>query len=163
MISVWCDGSITGGHWGKKKGPKTTAHCYSGWVAKDESGTPVHYICFDLGEKEDYSANVAEYFAVRSALWWLGTHGYQNQAIFVHSDSQLVMSQLSGTYNTYDARLIIMRDAVRWLAGKFPSVTYKWIPREENVEADVLSKGTQIWGRVPTWDEVQNYLATGKI
>ena len=154
MLNVFCDGSIVGGHWGKKTGPKTIPRIYAGWWAQAEDGSVVHHHCWDMGAFETASANVAEYGAVRSALHWLSKNGYRLHALQVHSDSQLVMCQLSGAYNTHDARLRFMRDHVRELAALFPLVTYHWIAREENEVADVLSKALQTWGRVPTWDEV---------
>lgn len=158
MLSVFCDGSITGSHWGKKGQKDGPPHLWCGWVAKTLEGAIVHHHSVDMGEWPGGSANVAEYMAVRSALRWLaGDH--RRQALRIHSDSQLVMCQLSGKYNTHDATLRKWRDHVRELAALFPHVTYNWIPREQNREADVLSKGFQIFGRVPSWEEVQAELA----
>jgi ribonuclease HI len=162
VLRVFCDGSIVGGHWGKKTGPKTTPRIYAGWYAQAEDGSLVNHHCWYMGSFETASANVAEYGAVRSALYWLKSNGYSNQALLVHSDSQLVMCQLSGAYNTHEPRLVLLRDHVRELAKTFPRVTYKWIRREENQTADVLSKALQLWDHVPTWDKVQHYLETGK-
>lgn len=103
------------------------------------------------------SGNVAEYMALRSLLAWLA----ENRFVFnldIHSDSQLVVNQMTGAWNCYDDALVSLRDACRALASRFPSVTYTWIPREQNREADVLSKGLQIWDHVPSWAEVQEQL-----
>jgi ribonuclease HI len=158
MVNVWADGSITGSHWAKKGLKDTLPHLWCGWVAKTVEGHVVHHHSVDMGEWPAGSANIAEYMAVRSALFWLAGNGHRKEAITVHSDSQIVMFQLSGKYQTHTPTLLKWRDHVRALAALFPRVTYQWLRREENVEADVLSKGHQLWGRVPTWEEVQEYL-----
>ncbi len=154
MLNVWCDGSITGSHWAKKGNKDSLPHAWSGWVAKKLDGEYVHHHSLDLGEGTLMSANVAEYMAVRSALRWLALN-HRGHAIHIMSDSQLVMRQLTGEYNCHNEHLQKFRANVLVLAALFPQVTYEWIRREKNREADVLSKGFQIWGRIPTWDEVQ--------
>jgi ribonuclease HI len=157
MLNIWCDGSITGSHWAPKGQKHTLPHLWCGWVAKTPDRQVVKHHSVDMGEWPGGSANVAEYMAVRSALRWLaGNH--RAHALTVHSDSQIVMNQLAGRCQTHNATLLKWRDHVRVLAALFPHVTYKWIPREQNKEADVLSKGFQIWGRVPTWSEVDSHL-----
>jgi len=155
MLQAFCDGSIVGGHWGKKTGPKTIPKAYSGWWVRDAAGQVLHWKSIDLGEGEYMSANVAEYFAVRSALRWLAGSVWRNQGVEVNSDSQVVIRQLQGKYHCYEPKLITLRDACLKLAQTFPRVVYRWIRREQNKEADVLSKALQVWGRqAATWDEV---------
>lgn len=161
-LNVWTDGSIIGGPWGKKTGPKTTPHGFSGWIVKRPDGVVVQHHSIDLGAADYMSGNVAEYMGLRSALAWL----HENHPLFsltVYADSQLLINQMSDAWHCYDEGLLILRDECRKLAGTFPRVTYNWIRREFNREADVLSKGYQIWDRVPTWPEVQAYLAKGKL
>ena len=160
-LDVWTDGSITGGAWGPKKGPATTPHGWSGWVVKRPDGVVVQYHSIDLGAADYMSGNVAEYMGLRSALAWL----HENHPLFnlnIYADSQLLINQMSGAWHCYDEGLLMLRDECRKLAGTFPRVTFNWIRREFNKEADVLSKGYQIWDRVPTWPEVQEYLTKGK-
>jgi ribonuclease HI len=108
----------------------------------------------DLGEGDYMSANVAEYFAVRSALNWLHKSVWKNQVIEVLSDSQVVIRQLDHKYNCYEPKLIVLRDQCLKIAQSFPRVKWTWIRREQNKQADVLSKALQVWGRQATWDEV---------
>jgi ribonuclease HI len=157
MLNVYCDGSITGSHWAKKGQKDTLPHLWCGWVAKTTEGAIVHHHSIDMGEWPGGSANVAEYMAVRSALRWLALN-HRGEIVKVHSDSQLVMCQLSGEYRCNNEILVKWRNHVRTLAALFRGVIYKWIPREENREADVLSKGFQLFGRIPSWEEVQGEL-----
>jgi ribonuclease HI len=148
VLFAFCDGSITGGHWGKKDSAEP-ARCWSGWMVKAEDGTVLHHHSLAIGAIPDASANVAEYMAVRSVLVWLATHGHVDQAVRVHSDSQLVVNQLSGKFKCHDARMLMLRDHVLELAALFPRVSYVWIPREENRYADYMSKVIQRGGAIP--------------
>ena len=156
IIEVWCDGSITGGPWGKKHEKHLPPHAWSGWVARGD-GQVLHFQSVDLGEGDYMSANVAEYMAIRSALRWLGDK-YADQSLKINSDSQLIINQMKGVFTCSKPQLVRLRDSCLSMARKFPSVTYHWIRREHNREADVLSKALQIWGRQPTWEEVEGFL-----
>ncbi len=157
MIEVFCDGSITGSHWAKADNKDSLAHAWSGWWARDATsgGHVLHWLSVDLGEGPYMSANVAEYYAVGSALTWLYKSVWNRQAVLINSDSQVIIRQLQRKYQCYDPQLLKLRNGCHTLANRLPGgVTYKWIRREQNKEADVLSKALQTWGRQPSWDEV---------
>ncbi len=159
MIQAFCDGSITGWAWAKAGQKDSLPHAWSGWLVKDYNGHVFKWQSIDLGEGAHMSANVAEYFAVRSALKWIGDSIWKKNDVEVVSDSQTVIRQLTGRYNAYDPKIILLRDECRRLASYIGgAVTYRWVRREENRHADVLSKALQIWGRQPTWDEVEGRL-----
>ncbi len=158
VLQVFADGSITGGAWGKKSGPVTTPHAWSGYVIKDADGGYVHHHSVDWGEDEAFSGNTAEYGAVFSALKWVLRHRPQ-EAVTILSDSQLIINQMSGRFACHNPQLLKLRDACRALAAKLPRVTYRWIPRESNTEADRCSKIFQLWDHIPPWEEVLASLA----
>ena len=149
MLHVYCDGSITGSHWGKKNEKNTPAFGWTGWVVQTPEGVVLHHSSEALGTDETMSANVSEYTAVKHALRWLIVNDHRLHALKVFSDSQLVMFQLSGKYNCHVPRLLVLRDHVRKLAALFPQVTYNWIPREQNRYADFLTKSLHNGGAVP--------------
>jgi ribonuclease HI len=158
MLQAFCDGSITGSHWAKAAEKDSLPHAWSGWWVRDEDHHILQWRSIDLGEAVYMSANVAEYMAVRSALFWLCTSDQEwlrAQVIEINSDSQTVIRQLTGQYNCYDAKLLLLRDACLKLARNFPYVKDKWIPQEENRAADMLSKALQKWGRQPSREEVE--------
>lgn len=157
MLHVWCDGSIVDGPWGSKDRKHLPPHGYAGWVVKTPEGEHVHHHALDLGDGPGRSGNFSEYLAVRSALFWL-KNNRPLDAVVIHSDSQLIVNQMSGNWNCFVPGLVVLRDACRALAAVLPSVRYKWVPREENREADVLSKALVDFGYVPTWQEVQEAL-----
>lgn len=147
-LNVFCDGSITGGAWAKKGLKHTTPHGWSGWVVMREDGIVVHHHSLDLGAKDFMSGNVAEYMALRSALKWLGDN-HPRFTLLVHSDSQLLINQMKGTYSV-GTKLQPLRDHCLALARAFPRVEYKWIPREENKYADFMSKVFQHLDAIPS-------------
>jgi ribonuclease HI len=150
VFSVFCDGSITGGAWGKKTGPRTTPHGWYGWVIYRDNGGVLKHHSADLGEREYMTGNIAEYMGLRSALKWLKENRPPASTILrVFSDSQLVINQMTGKYNCYDPKLILLRDACRDLARAFVSVHYEWIPREQNQYADHMSKVFQTGEGIP--------------
>jgi len=135
MIFVNCDGSITGGNPGGRG--------YTGFVVKNADGTQViHRQSDDLGAHPSMSNNVAEYAAVLSALIWLRDHGYAREHVVVYTDSQLVVRQLQGHYQCSVPLLINLRDRVLKEATNFKT-EYAWVPREQNQEADYMSKSLQ--------------------
>lgn len=143
MVIAWNDGSVVGSHWGKKDAPPSLPHIYCGWIAKDETGATLHYSATDLGESLAFSQNTAEYMSVRSSLLWLDKNGYSQKPIEIRTDSQVIVKQLQGTYQAHDPRMEAMRNEVWRITEAFVNVVWRWIPREENQEADFLSKCLQ--------------------
>jgi ribonuclease HI len=86
------------------------------------------------------SNNVAEYQALTKALEWLIEHNLQEASLVVKGDSQLVINQMQGSYAVNAARLIPLHRAVRKLTERFRELSFEWVPREENEEADLLSE-----------------------
>lgn len=155
MISLYTDGSITGGPWASKKVAPSLPHAWSGYVAYLDSEL-LHFDSIDLGESPIFSGNVAEHFAVGAALWWLHAD-HVDHLVNVHTDSQLIVGHLTGNYNVHNEHLAILVRRTKALERYFPAVHYHWIPREQNREADHISKclQTKYGGRLPTRDEFQ--------
>ena len=86
------------------------------------------------------SSNVAEYAALCAALEFLLTKKQEDSVIEVRSDSTLVVNQMSGKWKfrkgLYHEKYL---EAVR-LCARFAKLRFRWIPREENEEADLLSR-----------------------
>ncbi len=81
------------------------------------------------------TVNRAEYHAIIEGLFALGRTGYRGLAV-VLSDSQLVVRQLTGQYQTRDARLKELQAIVRSDAA----AQFEWIPREENEAGKILER-----------------------
>jgi len=88
---------------------------------------------------KDATNNVAEYTALVKALEWLLANSTISGKVEIKSDSQLVVKQLSGEYKVKAKRIIPLYKKVLLLRSKFKDIEIKWVPREENKEADRLT------------------------
>lgn len=86
------------------------------------------------------SNNVAEYMALNAGLQWLLNEGFANDEIEVFGDSTLVINQMSkawrakgGMYFSEYQRAVKLRD-------QFTKISFQWIRRDQNKEADQLSR-----------------------
>ncbi len=87
----------------------------------------------------DVSNNVAEYTAMIKGMDALLSMGHTAH-ITVKGDSQLTIRQMQGKYAVHAKRLAPLHAEARRTAKRFDSVEFQWIPREENEEADALSR-----------------------
>lgn len=131
MITVNCDGLC------EPINPGGTA-CY-GWVAY-QNGERIGEGCGVICSGPEATNNVAEYTAVIKALEWLLASQLENEKIEIRSDSQLCIYQLQGIYGVYSPRIKPLYKKARQLAGKFRDLHFRWVPREQNEEADELSR-----------------------
>jgi len=111
--------------------------CY-GWVAyyedqKQKEGFGV--VC----SGPDATNNVAEYFAVIAALNWALLAGL-TEDVEVCSDSQLCIRQLNREYRVKSERIRPLYNKAFGLSKQFKKIKFRWVPREQNEEADSLSR-----------------------
>jgi len=83
--------------------------------------------------------NVAEYVGAIRALEYLRSLEYSGDVV-IEGDSQLVVRQMNGEYEVRAEHLKAYHDWLEKLAGLFHKVEFRWVPREENLRADALSK-----------------------
>lgn len=108
-------------------------------------GSLVHQACGTCGRKlnvHDRTNNVGEYYAVLAAMRWLLTVPKKEQRpVIIKSDSELIINQLSGTWNCKDEKLQPLRELVMKAKRKYTKmIKFHWIPREKNKEVDALSR-----------------------
>jgi len=115
-----------------------------GVVIKTETKEILQKISQRIGETTN---NVAEYTAVVKALEWMknnttySPHGIAStgQVFQFYLDSTLVVNQLNGLFKVKDAKLRELLLQVRMLEQEVGGkIYYSAIPREKNMEADVL-------------------------
>lgn len=82
--------------------------------------------------------NLAEYTALIKALEYCLEKGIKH--LLVKGDSQLVIKQMTGGYSVRSACILPLYIKTSEYIRKFETIVFKWIPREENKEADRLSK-----------------------
>jgi ribonuclease HI len=80
--------------------------------------------------------NEAEYHALIRGLEVTSEQGCTE--VEARGDSQLVVRQVTGDWQTNEQHLRELRDRVRELADEFEQFEIRHIPREENWEADAL-------------------------
>ena len=75
--------------------------------------------------------------------------------ILVLGDYQLVMGQVNGTYEAKEERMKKYFDRMIRLVKRFKEVNFVQIPKEENVEADILAKEVSANEAMDEFDEIQ--------
>lgn len=93
-----------------------------------------------VGEGEGMTNNVAEYTAAIEALKWIKLNLDPSDILLI-GDSQLLIRQLKGEYAVRSSRIRpLYEKLVKLLKDLKAEVEFKWVPREQNAEADRLSK-----------------------
>ena len=82
--------------------------------------------------------NEVEYEALHKGLEL--AKSVEARSILILGDSQLVMGQVNGRYEAKEGRMKKYLEKVLLFMKKFKEANFVQIPREENVEADILAK-----------------------
>jgi ribonuclease HI len=102
------------------------------------NGDLIHKGFGAVGEGKGMTNNVAEYEGLMAAALWLNDEEITDK-IEIKGDSQLVIKQMKGEYRVNSATSKkYVPEIKKLLHGK--EVNFIWIPREENEEADKLSR-----------------------
>jgi ribonuclease HI len=105
-----------------------------GVVFEDEIGRPVAELSEFLGRQ---SNNYAEYSGLLAALNYTLRHGFK--ALRVISDSELMVKQLSGEYRVSNPALGELHNRATKLIDQLEYFEIKYVPREQNRQADRLA------------------------
>jgi len=105
-----------------------------GATRKDEQGRLIASISLRIGTATN---NEAEYQALIAALEKAVDSGIRE--VELNSDSELVVKQLKGEYRVKKATLKPLYQRARQLQGSLDRLVIKYIPREQNIEADKLA------------------------
>ena len=106
-----------------------------GILLKDEGGNVVHTARGYIGRATN---NIAEYTALIACLTWARKNGCRR--LIVHSDSELMVRQLHGTYRVKDKDLQVKFQKVKELLKDAPfAFSIEHITREMNADADRLA------------------------
>lgn len=95
-----------------------------------------------IGDGTRMTNNVAEYRGLIEAMHWLILSGLNNEPIIFHGDSRLVIEQMIGRYRVPKNKKPYADHAreAHNIKQQFTAATFKWIPREQNTEADALTE-----------------------
>jgi ribonuclease HI len=86
------------------------------------------------------SNNVAEYAALCEALRFLENWNMTQSLIEVRSDSRLLVNQMAGEWKFHKGLYEQWYLEAKELVKSFGKISFKWVPRERNEEADALSR-----------------------
>ncbi|HLI64301.1 MAG TPA: ribonuclease HI family protein [Terriglobales bacterium] len=105
-----------------------------GVVFEDEIGRPVAELSEFLGRQTN---NYAEYSGLLAALNYTLRHGFK--ALRVISDSELMVKQISGEYKVSNPTLQELHNRATKLIDQLEYFEIKYVPREQNRQADRLA------------------------
>ena len=151
MIKCWIDGSISENPGGKMG---------IAVIIRDGDDT-IFRLHKEYPAKVGNSVNVCEYLALQECLKWLIENGYSKEEIHLFSDSQMLVNQVIGKwkikpisegerynkktkkrefYSSVNSYYPYAKDVFDNQLDELPFMSFFWIPRLENMEADALSK-----------------------
>ena len=111
-----------------------------GYVIRNDAGRDVARKYGVVGKGPGMSNNVAEYAALSEALRFLISAKMTRLPIEIRSDSRLLVNQMKGEWKFHKGLYTQKFREAKVLVTEFDRVKFKWIPREENEEADALSR-----------------------
>lgn len=134
MITIYTDGATEGPN--GKLG--TVIHCGLGFYCPEKE--------YRFSKRvRAISNNEAEFLALIEAMKWALENGHKS--VRFRCDSMIVINRATSKMNRYkkngkskNERMDKFQDTVLELAAKFDVISFFWVPREENTEADIQSK-----------------------
>ncbi len=127
----------------------TIVACIDGLAEPRNPGTGTYgYVIYDGNRKlaegnglagYDVTSNYAEYTALVEALKKLKDLGVEGD-VLVKSDSQLLVGHMSKGWKVKGGGYVSKLKEARDLLKEFGSMTFEWVPREQNEEADILTR-----------------------
>lgn len=102
------------------------------------NGQLIHRGFRAVGEGKGMTNNVAEYEGLLAAAQWIVDEEIDGK-IVIKGDSELVIKQMNGQYRVSSATSKKYVPEIKKLLQE-KNVSLVWVPREENEEADKLSR-----------------------
>ena len=87
----------------------------------------------------DVTSNYAEYAALEQALLKLKAMRVEGE-VLIRSDPQLLVGHMSAGWKVKGGMYVEKLKAAKDLLKEFGSARFEWIPREQNQEADLLTR-----------------------
>lgn len=122
-----------------------------GWgaIVKDQQGNIIHQSSGKKPAASDNTNNVAEYMGLQSVLNHLFDKWYEGDDVLIRGDSMMVCMQMMGKWRIKDG--YYKETAIECLNNldflkeeRELNISFEWIPRNMNEEADLLSNPERI-------------------
>lgn len=130
-VEVWYDGAVEPVNPG--------GHGSFGALIK-VNGEKIWEASIYIGHGPTISNNVAEYSGMIGVLEKLIELGLRERGILVRGDNMMTIMQMAGLWRAKRGLYIPYYLKCKDLVSRFPHIHFEWIPREQNGEADELSK-----------------------
>lgn len=131
IIKAWCDGACA----------PTNPGGTGGWGYVIRDGNNLELSDYGIIRPfPELSNNFAEYCAVGACIKRWMEEG-RKETLHIHTDSKLVVEQMNGRWKVREGAYVRVHQRLIELRKQVPFiVTFTWIPRDKNEEADRLSK-----------------------
>src|SRR2546426_372582 len=93
-----------------------------------------------IGEGPGMTNIVAEYDALAQVLSHLAKMNMTGEVVEIRSDNKMLVRQTKGEWKVRRGAYVPYYEKVKPLASKFSRISYVWIRREFNEEADALTR-----------------------
>ena len=93
-----------------------------------------------IGEGPGMTNIVAEYEALAQVLSYLVKMNMTGEVVEIRGDNKMLVNQMKGDWKVRKGLYVHKHLEAKDLARLFDRITFKWIPREDNEEADALSR-----------------------
>jgi len=107
--------------------------------------------------------NIAEYMALEKVIDWILEEKIDTETIVIKGDSQLAIKQMTGEYGMNSGAYIpYAKRCLTKIASFRKPPQFLWIPRDQNNEADDLSKGKLAENKISVETNNPQVLGFGK-
>ena len=110
-----------------------------GWLIKKDHIEIAHGFGI-FARRGQTGSSVAEYLALIEGLDALTDLRVERETVEVHGDAKCVIDQMDGVSSVSSPQLWKLHLRARKLTQRFHSLTWVWVPRRENKQADALSR-----------------------
>jgi len=93
-----------------------------------------------FAQKQTVNSNLAEYLALIDALEALLDLRIRNEHIEIRGDAKCVIDQMTGAASISSPVTQMLYQRARKLANQFNHLSWGWVPRAQNKQADKLSR-----------------------
>ena len=138
MIICNIDGLCEAAYKGGPQNPGGVA-TYGYRIIRDD-GTLLAEDAGVIGEGAAMTNIVAEYEALAQVLSYLVKMNMTGEVVEIRNDNKMLVNQMKGRWKAHGGAYVTYYEKAKLLASKFSRISYTWIPRDSNADADALTR-----------------------